>query len=85
MYILGSHKARPCDERSRRRGATPLELPRYSSGFNPIEKAFSKLKWPLRKAAERTIDRLRSKIGEILSVTPQRNANLFAAVGCDPL
>jgi len=33
-------------------GATMMALPPYSSDFNPIEKAFSKLRARLRKAAE---------------------------------
>jgi len=36
-------------------GARMLFLPPYSPDFNPIEKAFSKLKALLRKAAERTV------------------------------
>jgi transposase len=35
-----------------------LSLPPYSPGFNPIENAFTKLKTLLRKAAERSVDRL---------------------------
>jgi transposase len=38
-------------------------LPPYSPDFNPIEQAFSKIKAYLRKAAERTIARLRRKVG----------------------
>ncbi len=35
-----------------------LFLPPYSPDFNPIEKAFSKLKAILRKAAARTVPEL---------------------------
>jgi DDE superfamily endonuclease len=38
-------------------------LPKYSPDLNPIEMPFSKLKAYLRKAAERTIPRLRRWIG----------------------
>ena len=47
-------------------------LPPYSPDFNPIEKAFSKLKALLRKAAERTVDGLWDAIGRFLDAfTPQ--------------
>ena len=35
-------------------------------GINPIEPAFAKLKALLRQAAERSVDNLWSRIGEIL-------------------
>ena len=41
-------------------GASLLYLPPYSPDFNPIENAFAKLKALLRKAAERTVDGLRT-------------------------
>src|SRR5512146_340235 len=44
-------------------GATLRYLPKYSPDLNPIEMPFSKLKTYLRKAAERTIPRLRGRIG----------------------
>jgi len=40
-------------------------LPQYSPDLNPIEMPFSKLKASLRKAAERTIPRLRRRIGTV--------------------
>ena len=43
-------------------GATLRYLPQYSPDLNPIEMPFSKLKASLRKAAERTIPRLRRRI-----------------------
>lgn len=39
-------------------GARVLHLPLYSPDFNPIEKAFAKLKALPRKAAKRTVERL---------------------------
>ena len=67
-------------------GARLLYLPPYSPDFNPIENAFSKLKALLRKAAERTVDALWNRIGELLpAFTPQECANFFAAAGYDPL
>jgi len=57
-----------------------------SPNFNPIEKAFSKLKALLRKAAERSVDALWDRIGALLNEFSQAEcANYFAAAGCDPL
>jgi len=67
-------------------GATLLYLPPYSPDFNPIEKAFSKLKALLRKAAERTVDALWDRIGALLKeYSSAECANLFAAAGYEPL
>jgi transposase len=61
-----------------------LFLPPYSPDFNPIEKAFSKLKAHLRKAAERTIHGLWDAISRILDLySPQECDNYFAACGYD--
>ena len=50
-----------------------------------IEKAFSKIKAMLRKASERTIDRLWSAIGQIVdTITPTEAKNYFSAAGYDP-
>ena len=84
MDNLSSHKAPRSARRSKRAGAELLFLPPYSPDFNPIEKAFSKLKAHLRKAAERTIDGLWNAIGRLLDLfTPQECANYFAAAGYD--
>ena len=51
---------------------------------NPIEKAFSKLKAMLRKAAERTVDALWNAIGRLIDLfTPAECDNYFAACGYD--
>ena len=55
MDNLSSHKAPGVREAIEVAGAELRFLPPYSPDFNPIEKAFSKLKAHLRKAAERTI------------------------------
>jgi transposase len=63
-------------------GALLLYLPPYSPDLNPIEQAFAKLKALLRKAAERTIDALWARIGQLLdSFTPQECANYFSNAG----
>jgi transposase len=65
-------------------GARLLYLPPYSPDFNPIEKAFSKLKAHLRKAAERTVEGLWAAIGRHIDVVPpQECANFFASAGYD--
>jgi transposase len=86
MDNLGSHKGAEVRKTIEAAGATLLYLPPYSPDFNPIEKAFSKLKALLRKAAERTVEGLWNKIGELLSeFTPRECENFFAAAGYDPL
>jgi transposase len=63
-------------------GAILLYLPPYSPDLNPIEMAFAKLKALLRKAAERSVDALWDKIGEILNkFSPQECANYFRHAG----
>jgi hypothetical protein len=42
-------------------------LPPYSPDLNPIEQLFAKLKALLRKAAERSVDALWVRIGDILT------------------
>ena len=86
MDNLGSHKSKLAREAIEAAGARLLFLPPYSPDFNPIEKAFSKLKALLRKAAERTVDGLWAAIGRFLdNFTPQECANYFAAAGYDAI
>ncbi len=80
MDNLSIHKGGEVREAIEAAGATLLFLPPYSPDFNPIEKAFSKLKAHLRKAAVRTIHRLWNAIGRILDLySPQECANYFTA------
>ena len=60
---LPAHKAAGIRDAIEARGATLRYLPLYSPDLNPIEMPFSKLKTLLCKAAERTIPRLRRRIG----------------------
>ena len=65
-------------------GARLLFLPPYSPDFNPIEKAFARLKAMLRKAGERTVSGLRSLIGKLVDLfQPQECANHFSSCGYD--
>ncbi|AAW61139.1 hypothetical protein GOX01_24410 [Gluconobacter oxydans] len=60
-------------------------LPPYGPDFNPIEKAFSKLKAHLRKVAERTRDALWDRIGTLIDqISPKECANFFTAAGYEP-
>jgi len=60
--------------------ATLIFLPPYSPDFNPIEKAFSKFKAYLRKAAARTVDDLWAAIADALNTfTSAECQNYFAA------
>jgi transposase len=60
-------------------------LPPYSPEYNPIEKAFAKLKALLRKAAARTLDDLWAAIAEALKAfTPTECENYFVSSGYDP-
>jgi len=86
MDNLGSHKGNAVETAINAAGARLLYLPPYSPDFNPIEKAFSKLKALLRKAAERTVEGLWNAIGTLLQTfTPGESANYFAAAGYDAI
>ena len=64
------------------RGAKLRYLPKYSPDLNPIEMSFSKLKADLRKAAERTIPRLRRRIGRFArTLTAREASNYFSHAG----
>ena len=60
-------------------GANLLYLPPYSPDMNPIEMAFSKLKALLRKAAERTVEDLWNRIGQLLSTFTSEQCRNFLA------
>jgi transposase len=79
---LSSHKAAGVREAIEQVGARLLYLPPYSPDLNPIELAFSKLKWLLRSAAERTVDALWSRLGQLLDAFPPHQCrNYFRHCG----
>jgi transposase len=79
---LSSHKGEAIKAAIEAAGATLMFLPPYSPDLNPIELMFSKLKTLLRKAAERTVDALWNRIGELLDhFTPQECANFLRHAG----
>ena len=73
---LPAHKAVGVREAIEARGATLRCLPKYSTDLNPIEMPFSKVKAGLRKAAERTIPRLRRSIGRFAATLTGREASI---------
>ena len=82
MDNLPAHKVSGVREAIEAKGATLLYLPPYSPDFNPIEKAFAKLKAALRKAAARTIDELWNTIAKAIDTfTSNECQNYFAASG----
>ena len=63
-------------------GRCQRHLPQYSRDLNPIEMPFSKLKADLRSAAERTIPRLRRRIGRFARrLTAREACNYFRHAG----
>ena len=85
MDNLPAHKIKGVREEIEQAGASLLYLPPYSPDFNPIEKAFSKLKAILRKTAARTIDALENAIADAIhTFTPEECGNYFTACGYDP-
>jgi len=82
MDNLPAHKAAGVREAIEARGAKLLYLPKYSPDLNPIEMPFSALKAFLRKVAERTIPRLRRRIGSFAPrLTPREASNYFRHAG----
>jgi transposase len=77
MDNLASHKRAGVRESIEAAGARLLYLPPYSPDLNPIELAFSKLKWLLRSAAERTVDALWSRLGKLLDQFPAQHCRSY--------
>ena len=85
MDNLSSHKRASVQVLIEAAGATLRFLPPYSPDFNPIEKAFSRLKAMLRKAGERTVSGLWSLIGKLVDIfQPQECVNYFRSCGYEP-
>ena len=84
MDNLPAHKPTAIREVIEAAGAQLRYLPPYSPDFNPIEKAFSKMKAFLRKVAARTVDDLWQAIADTLNIfSPNECQNYFAACGYD--
>lgn len=79
---LSAHKVAGVRQAIEATGARLLYLPPYSPDFNPIEQLFAKLKALLRKAAERSVDGLWSRIASLLGAfTPEECANYLRNAG----
>lgn len=78
MDNLSSHKRAAVKEGIEAAGATLRFLPPCSPDFNPIGKAFSRLKAMLRKAGERTVRGLWDLIGNLVDIVqPTEWSNYF--------
>ena len=77
MDNLGAHKGAKVRELIEERGCQLLYLPPYSSDFNPIEEAFSKIKGALPRAGARTREALIEAIGAAISAITARDARGF--------
>ena len=85
MDSLSSHKRASVRERIEAAGATQRFLPPYSPDFNPIEKAFSRLKAMLGKIGEWTVNGLWDLIGRLVDIFQHNEcANYFSSCGYDP-
>lgn len=82
MDNLSSHKAAGVREVIESGGAQLVYLPPYSPDYNPIEQAYSKLKWLVRSAAERTVEGLWRLLGRLLDrYTPTECQNYITHCG----
>ena len=82
MDNLSAHKAAGIREAIEARGSTLRYLPQYSPDLNPIEMPFSQLKAFLRKVAERTVPRLRRRIGSFArNLSARQASNYFRHAG----
>jgi transposase len=82
MDNLACHKRAGVVRAIEAAGCRVLFLPPYSPDLNPIEKAFSKLKALLRRAAVRTVEGLWTLLGRVLDeFRPQECRNYFRSCG----
>jgi transposase len=79
MDNLAVHKVTGVRTAIESAGAMLLYLPPYSPDLNPIEMAFSKLKALLRKAAERTVEKLWDRIGSLIPAFTGSDCRNFMA------
>jgi transposase len=82
MDNLSAHKVCHVRDRIEQVGAALLYLPPYSPDFNPIEKAWSKIKQLLRSAKARASEALDEAITQaIAAITPQNATAWFQHCG----
>ncbi len=81
---LASHKVAGVREAVEAAGARLLYLPPYNPDFNPIERAFAKLKALLRSIEARTVAELWTAIRDALQAfLPEECRNYLTAAGYD--
>jgi transposase len=79
---LPDHKAAVIHDALQTAGCQARLLPRYSSDFNPIEHAWSKIKTALRAIGARSLDELDRELPAVLdSVTPEDAHGWFKHCG----
>jgi transposase len=82
MDNLSAHKVAEVRDRIEQSGATLLYLPPYSPDFNPMEKAWSKIKQLLRSAKARTAEALEDAVTQaIAAITPENATAWFQHCG----
>jgi transposase len=82
MDNLACHKRAGVERAIQAAGCELRLLPAYSPDLNPIEKAFSKLKAGLRKAAKRTVPEVEELLGQLSdSFAPAECRNYFRCCG----
>jgi len=79
MDNLQSHKVAGVREAIEAAGAQVVYLPPYSPDLNPIEQVFSKVKWLLRSAGERTMEGLWSLLGRVMDHFPADECRRYLA------
>lgn len=79
---LGAHKTVAAREACRKAGVWLVFLPPYSPDLNPIERAWSKLKALLRKAAARTLEAFdQALVAALRAILPADARGWFRAAG----
>jgi transposase len=84
MDNLSSHKRLSVKLLIEAAGATLAFLPPYSPDFNPIEKAFSKLKTNLRRIGERTVTGLWDVIGSLVTMFNPHECRNYVSIRRGP-
>ncbi len=84
MDNLSSHKRASDREAIEAVGARLLFLPPLSTNFNPIGKAFSRLKVMLPEASERTVSGLWSLIGKLVTLFQLQECGNYSSCGYGP-
>lgn len=77
MDNLSVHKSETVRDLIEGAGAQVLYLPPYSPDFNPIEEAFSKIKYLIRKAGARVHEALVVALGEAICEVSEEDAKAF--------